>query len=426
MHTNWKVSRREFLAAGGAAAAAPYVISARVLGAEGQPPANSRINVCAIGIKNRGRGIMGGCLGDARTRVVAICDVDRSVRDSGVAAVTKHYGGDPGVKGYNDFREVMARPDIDAVLIATPDHSHAMLSIAAMKAGKDVYIEKPMTYSILEGRVMADTAKRLGRVVQVGSQHQSGAGLARMAELVQNGRIGKVLTAYTSVACSRPNSPKPPSPQPVPDGFDYDLWVGPAPWSAYDPARCHYNFRFVRDFGTGEMGNWGGHSFSAVNLVLGKEDTGPVEVRALAGERHASGVHDAWRNFRLEFVFADGVRLLVNTGGGLKVVGDKGWISSASGGEPASMLRSTIGAGEIQIRRAQGGHMGDFIHCILTRQTPTAPVEAGHRAASLCHLGNIALDLGRPLKYDPVKEEFPGDEAANRLRWRPWRAPYTL
>jgi predicted dehydrogenase len=270
---------------------------------------------------------------------------------------------------------------------------------------------------------MVQTAERYGRVLQVGSQHQSEVGLIQMAELARNGRIGEVRAIYNSIACARGGLTGPLNPQPVPPELDYDLWLGPAPYVPYDPKRTHYNWRFAREFGTGEMGNWGGHSFAAINLVLGTEDTSPVEVRATAaGEAPVCG---SWQKFQLEFVFANGVRALINHGPGLKAVGTKGWITR-SASEPASVLRSRIGASEIQLRRAVGGHMGDWFDCIRTRQQPTAPARAGHRAATMAHLANICLDLGRPLKYDPVKEEFPGDAQANRKLGRLWRAPWVM
>jgi predicted dehydrogenase len=247
-----------------------------------------------------------------------------------------------------------------------------------------------------------------------------------MCELVRNGRIGEVKRVEVGLKCSRPGGSPDWSPEPAPKELDYDLWLGPAPYVPYHSKRVHYNFRFVRDYSGGEMTNWGAHYFDIVQWGLGMDNSGPVEISG-KGHRHKSGMYDVFRQFHLEMTYPNGAVMQVRPGGGsVKFIGTEGWISGADRGEPESMLRSSIGPDEIHLARPHGSHMDEFFHAIRTRRQPTAPVESGHRTATVCHLGNITLELGRPVKWDPVKEEFPGDDEANRLTWRPWRSPWKL
>ena len=430
MFVQRRVTRRGFLRGAAAAVGAPYVLTSAALGRGPFPAASERVTLACIGVKNQGGGHLRSLLRWPEVRVLAICDADEEILDKGMAGAAGAYGdGAKGTKRYVDFREVMARGDIDGVVIATPDHSHAHIAVAAMRSGKDAFVEKPMTLTIREGRAMAEAAQRYGRVVQVGSQRRSSAAIAHGVELVRNGRIGKLHTVYVNVSCSRPGGARPWEVQPVPKGFHYDLWLGPAPWAPFDPGRCHYNFRFVRAYSGGEMTNWGAHFFDVAQWGLGMDDSGPVEVEPTAGFRYDSGIYDVFKSFKLIYTYANGVKMYCNyqgAGGGIKWVGDEGWIDAAGGASSPMLTWSRIGPEEIRVRRGVGGHMGDFVHCIRTREQPTAPVEAGHRSATVCHLGNIALELGRKVRWDPVKEEFPGDEEANRLTWRPYRQPWSL
>jgi len=418
MTNRW--TRRRVLtaaAAGAGAAAMPYLVPRGVLAAPGRPGANDRINIVVIGVKSRGRAALSGCR-NPLARLVGICDVDEEV-------LANAGGGRGDVKGHVDYREVLARDDVDAVAIATPDHNHAHIAVAACKAGKDVFCEKPMTLTIREGRAMVEAVRRYGRVCQVGNQRRSDGSYAQMMELVRNGRIGEVKEVHVKVSCSRPGSSPPYKPQPVPRTFHYDLWLGPAPWAPYDPARCHYNFRFVRAYSGGEMTNWGAHFLDLMQWGLGMDDSGPVEVRPLGGNRPADGIYDVFRDFRFEVTYANGVKGYVNMKGGGEVtfVGTEGTIGQ--GGGIRGVRNPTIGPDEWHCRRAVGDHFGDWLHCIRTRQDPTSRVEAGHRTATVCHLANIALELGRTVRWDPLREQS-SDEEVNRLTWRPYREPYTL
>ena len=248
------LSRRKFMATAAAAVAAPYIVPTSVFGADGSVAPSNRINMGFIGVGGMGGGHVSRLRGDREVQVIGVCDVDYDRANNHRQGVEKAYaaqmesGTYKGCASYNDFRELIARPDVDAIMCATPDHWHALVSIAAMKAGKDVYCEKPMTLTIEDGRKVAEVAQRYGRVFQTGSQQRSDSNFRKGCELVRNGRIGKVHTVYVGIAGnnSGPNENFPE--MPIPKGFDYNLWLGPAPWAPYTQNRCHYKFRFIRDY----------------------------------------------------------------------------------------------------------------------------------------------------------------------------------
>ena len=432
MSVNRRIARRVFLK--GAAAAAfgtPHVVTSPVSAAPRRRGANDRINVACIGVRNMGGGHLRTLLGNPAVQLVAICEVDQKIRAAGLQRAVKAYadrkrdGAFKGTDGYGDFREVMAREDIDAVVIAVPDHWHAPIAIAACRAGKDVYVEKPMTLAIREGRAMIRAARRHARVLQVGSQRRSTSNWRLACELVRNGRIGKLLRVETSLP-TRPAKVMPWKPEPVPPELDYDMWLGPAPWVPYTTNRCHYNFRFVRDHSGGEMTNTGAHWFDIAQWGIGADDGGPVEVQG-TGEHHCEGLWDTFHHVRVEWTYANGVKLVCTNSGSTRFIGTEGWIQAdARLAEPASILKSTIGPNEIHLYPSRGSHMLNFLDCVRSRAEPAAPVEVGHRTATVCHMGNIAMILGRKLQWDPLKEEFPGDDEANRMMWRPYRSPWHL
>jgi predicted dehydrogenase len=418
------LTRREFLKGAAAVAmGAPYVITSGVLGAQGQPAATDRIQVAAIGVRARGNSLMEEVLKRDDGQIVAICDVDAKVREGRVKQVEETYakrageGSFKGVAAYNDFRELMQRKDIDAVIIATPDHTHGVIAIAAANAGKDIYVEKPMTHNIREGRAMVKAVRENKVILQVGSQRRSDSGVRKTCELVRNGRIGKLQTVVVGIGV-RPTEPELYQPEPVPEGFDYELWLGPAPWKPYTAKRCHYTFRFIRDYSGGEITNFGAHHLDVAQWGIGADDSGPVEIEG-AGEAFETGLYDTYHHFRIEYTYANGVKVVCSTENkdGTHFEGTIPW-------EKAD--RSDIGLDGVCLYRTESGHMGNWLECIRTRKDPSAPVEVGHRSVTLCHLGNIALDLGRKVKWDPVKEEFPGDDMANALRERSYRKPWIL
>ena len=418
------LTRREFLktsaVAAGAAVVWPTIVPSSVFGADA--PSN-RITFGCIGVGGKGSGNMKSFKGNPGSEVLAVCDVDAQHRDK-----ARDSAGLSSESSYNDFREVLAREDIDAVSIGTPDHWHVPTSIAAVRAGKDVYCEKPLTLTIAEGRALADEVKRYGRVFQTGSQQRSGSEFRKGCELVVNGRIGKLHTMRVGIPGNNRKCEPTWTPEPVPDGFDYDLWLGPAPWEPYHTQRCHYQFRFILDYSGGQVTNWGAHHLDIAQWGNQADDTGPVEIRG-KGEFPETGLFTTATKVDVEYTYANGVKLYLKTGGGgTRFEGSEGWVYVNRGkidAEPKSILTTVIGPDEIHLYESRS-HVQNFLDCIKSRKDPICNAEVGHRSSTVCHLGNIAMLLDRPLKWDPQAEQFIGDSEANRMTWRPRRAPWWL
>jgi predicted dehydrogenase len=391
-----------------------------VLGAN---PPSERIAIGCIGVGNMGTSDLRAFKNNAGAQVVAVCEVDAER----LQAARKLAGIDEK-SCYGDFRELLARTDIDAVTVVTPDHWHVPICIAAVRAGKDVYCEKPLTLTILEGRRLAEEVKRYGRILQTGSQQRSGEEFRRACELVRNGYIGEVKTVIAGLPGNNRKCEPTWEPQPVPEGFDYDFWLGPAEWAPYHVQRCHYEFRFLLDYSGGQVTNWGAHHLDIAQWGLGMDDSGPVEVVG-RGEFPATGLFTTATKVDFECTYVNGVKLLCRTGGGgTRFEGTKGWVHVNRGSlkaEPASLLTQTLGANEIHLYESRNHHR-NFLDCVRSRRQPICDAEIGHRSSTVCHLGNIAMLLKRPLKWDPVKEEFVGDDVANRMRWRPARAQWAI
>jgi predicted dehydrogenase len=417
------ISRRSLLRSSALAAgtiALPTLVPSSVFG--GAAP-SERITIGCIGVGNMGSSDLKAFKSNANAQVVAVCEVDAQR----LAEARKLAGIDAG-SCYGDFRELLARPDIDAVTVVTPDHWHVPICLAAVHAGKDVYCEKPLTLTILEGRTLANEVKRYGRILQTGSQQRSGAEFRKACELVRNGYIGEVKTVSAGLPGNNRKCEPTWQPQPVPEGFNYDMWLGPAEWAPYHVQRCHYEFRFLLDYSGGQVTNWGAHHLDIAQWGLGTDDTGPVQIVG-AGEFPTTGLFTTATRVHFEMTYASGVKLICKTGGsGTRFEGTKGWVDVKRGKletEPASLMTQTIGANETRLYESRNHHQ-NFLDCIKSRQQPIANVEVGHRSSTLCHLGNIAMLLKRPLRWDPAKEEFVGDDAANRMRWRPSRAAWSL
>jgi predicted dehydrogenase len=426
------LNRRRFLKTAAVALAAPYVVRATVLGAEGRRSPSERVACACIGVANRGTDHLVALLGDSDAQVVAVCDVDAKHRETAARKANQRYADElkspsyNGCEGHHDFREVLARPDVDAVTVATPDHWHAAIAVAAAKAGKDIYCEKPMSLTVADGRAMVTAVRRYGRVFQTGSQRRSQGEVRHMCELVRNGRLGRLKTVTAEIATNNKTCPPTWTPEPPPPELDYDLWIGPAPWEPYTPLRCHYTFRFILDYSGGQMTNWGAHYIDVAQWGLGADDSGPVEIEGVA-EWPTEGLFNTALKVEFTCTYANGVKLIGTTGPGCtRFEGTEGWINDGKQAEPKSLLTSAIGPNEIHLYETRKSHMGNFLECVRTRQDPSAPVEAGHRSATVCHLGNIALRLGRKLKWDPAAEQVVGDAEANRMLSRPMRAPWTL
>jgi predicted dehydrogenase len=400
-----RLARRDFLKFAAAGASAPWIVKATALGADGAEPASERITAGIIGIGGPAGGGGGGAV------TVAVCDVREDKLRS--------HRENPNITVYRDFRELLARDDIDVVYVGTPDHWHAIPSIEAAKAGKDIFCEKPLSLTIREARAMVEAVRRYERVFQTGSQQRSERGFRFACEMVRSGRIGDLKTVNVNVG--GPSREYNPPAEPQPPDVDWDLWLGPAPWRPFNRGLLT-GWRGHRDYSGGGMTDWGAHHFDIAQWALGADESGPVEIIPPDGKDVKL----------LTFRYANGVEVYHGGGGGFGVIfhGTKGVVRVDRGRletEPRHIMEKPIGPGEVHLYDTEGrGHKGDFIHCVRTRQKPICDVEIGCRSVTVCHLGNIAYWIKRPLRWDPVKEEFPGDEEANRWLERANRQPWNL
>jgi predicted dehydrogenase len=425
---------------------APYFVPRSVFGSAA--PSN-RINIGCIGTGNMGFTDLQGLMHQQDTQIVAVCDVNRGSygyktakqfrgREPARKLVDDYYRGKRrsgvyrGTDAYNDFRELLAREDIDAVSVTTPDHWHAIPTIMAAQAGKHIYCQKPLSLTIVEGRAMVEAVRRYGVILQTGSQHRSKQRMRFACELVRNGRIGQVKRVLTSLGrhglrFDLDNW----EPTPVPDGFDYDLWLGPAPRAPHHEHRCFYTFRFVQDYSGGETTNTGAHKFDIVQWGLGTERTGPVEIEDLGSEFPKTGLFDTVNRIHFRARYANGVELICTPsgiGGTARFEGTEGWVHmewNSFRTHPESLMDTVIQPNEIHLYESLD-HKRNFLDCIKSGRDPITPVEVGHRSASVCHLANIAMKLKRRLHWDPDEERFINDEQANRLLSKPVRAPWHL
>lgn len=404
--TNKGTTRRGFLRKCAAAAAGlPVFVNARAFGA------NERIVMGCVGMGGQGRGDMGGFMGFGEVQVVAVCDVVESHRQQAQDQVNRRYGN-KDCKAYNDFRDVVAREDIDTIFIGTPDHWHAIISIEAMKNGKDVYCEKPETLTVREGREMVNVARKYGRVFSGGSQRVWGD-YNWFHKMIYGGRIGKIQAAWVNVG--GPSGPCNYAPEPTPKGVDWDMWLGPAPWRPYHPSLIRGGFRGFRDYSGGGMTDWGCHTFGGAMFGCNVHRTGPVEIIPPNGKDVKN----------LTYVFENGVRIYHGGGWGgiLTFKGSEGEIGQQGDKKGKKETPPNV---HIPNYKGRGGIFGDFLHCVRTRQRPFRDIEIAHRTATVAHLGNIAYWLNRPLKWDPVKEEILDDPEASRWLDRTKREPWSI
>jgi predicted dehydrogenase len=427
------LTRREFLRRSGAAAVAmPFIVPASALGKDGHVAPSNRINMGFIGLGGQGTGhllggawtyITGGYVGRDDVQVLAVCDVWRGRRENARQRVDEFYAGRFGqgdyhaCQGYLDFREILARDDIDAVLIGTPIHWHATMSALAAEAGKDVYCEKPTALSLEESRRMADAVKRYGRVYQAGTQQRSeyGGKFHLACELIRSGRIGRLKEVWAHIPGGNFvwNNVPPPG-MPVPEDLDWDLWLGPAPKIPYDGAPHAHRF------GNDPM-NWGQHHYDIVQWSLDADRTGPVELSIEDGKttyRYANGV--------VVYGAAYPNQPVGDTGGGTWV-GTEGTISvdrEELVSTPPSLVKEPLGPDDVHLYPSHS-HTGNFLECVKSRKPTICDAETAHRAASVMLLGGVVQQLGRTLHWDPVTEQFDDDEA-NRLRSVAWRAPWGI
>ncbi len=433
MRPNKHITRRSFLRAGAGIAVGavgfPYIVPGAALGNAGAVAASERITIGFIGTGDHGINMnLKSFLPQKDAQAVAVCDVDHARMYQARDLVNEKYGN-KDCTTYPDFRDILARGDIDAVMISTPDHWHVPISIMAAKAGKDVECEKP-TLTIAEGRQLVETMKRYNRVFQWSTEDRSVYEYHRMCELVRNGRIGKVHTIRVELP-SGPGEPGDPKPQPVPEGFDYDMWLGPAPYAPYNKDRIHWNFRWIQDYSGGMFTDWGAHLLDGAQWGNNSEHTGPVEVEG-EGVFCEGGLYDTAKEYKIEYKYADGVKLIVTSGTpSLKFEGTEGWIGNRGWraplqAEPKSILDSVIGPNEIHLYTCKGGEQRNFLDCVKSRKDCYFPPEIGQRCFTIAHIGNISMQLGRRLQWNPDKEEFANDEQANRMLSRSMRSPWHL
>ena len=421
-----KVSRRTILKGAAGALAVPYFVPASALGRGGWLPPSERITVGFIGIGNMGGGHFDGFLDDKQLQVVAACDVRRDVRERRKKQAEDKYAADrqagtyKGCEAYNNFEDLLARDDIDAVLIAVPDHWHATVACAAARAGKDIYCEKPLTLTIKEAWDLVATVRRYGRVFQTGSQQRSESNFRLACELVQSGRIGKLQTVTVSIG--KPSEEAYLPEQPVPEGFDWNRWLGPAPWQPYNAERCSGSYsggwRLIRDYSGGMTTDWGAHHYDIAQWGMGMDGSAPVEIIPPNGKDVE----------HMTFKYANGVVMHRAQANGILFSGTDGDIEVNRGyfkADPQSIAEEPLGPKDVHLYNSPG-HRQDWINCMRSRKRPICDVAIGASTITVCHLSNIAHWLGRPIKWDPAKREIIGDPEATRWVDRPKRAPWHL
>lgn len=416
------MGRREFLLramAGGAAFAMPTIIPSSALGLGGRKAPGERIVIAGIGIGRRGRNLIDFLLPESGVQIVADADVRRERREDVKRVVDAHYGNSD-CKLYRDYREVLERPDIDAVVIATGNRWHTMASIHAAKAGKDIYCEKPISMTIAESRALAAAMDQYGTVFQAGTQLRSIGNYQFAVNLARDGKLGRVHTVHAETMASKmSDSWLPAEPEPPKEECDWDTWLGPCPWRPYNRQLLN-GWHHKRDFGSVLL-DWGVHSVDICQWAIDADRTSAVEYEPT----EEGGIAR----------FANGVKLVVRSSGwmglggcAVRFEGDEGWVEAGIQGEvrvhPASLL------GERRSKLAEGisasGHGRDFLNCIRTRGLPQANHIVASSAHCTCHAMEISRELGRPLKWDPSRNEFSGDDAANRRRSRAMREPWRI
>lgn len=416
-----RTNRRQFLTTAGAVLAVPTILPRSVFGA------NEKIVTGHIGVKNQGTSNLKGFLKLASP--AAVCDVDAKVLDTAAELLQKN-GVDKPLR-FSDYRALLDRKDIDAVVVTTPDHWHAKITVDACKAGKDVYCEKPLSLTIAEGRTMVSAARAANRVVQTGSQQRSDERFRRACELIRSGKLGKLKTVLVGIPGVNW------SPPPVPDSappaeLDYDFWLGPAPQKPYNAKHVHYNFRFYWDYSGGQMTNFGAHHLDIAQWALGMDESGPVATEGTA-TFHPQKWYEVTDTCRVTHTYANGVTVVVGQGqkdipGGCTFLGSEGKIFVDRGkivSNPPEIAREPLSASDVHLEVSKNHHQ-NFLDCVKSRKRPIADIEIGHRSATVCHLGNIAVRLGRKIHWDPATETIGGDPEASAMLSRPYRSPWVL
>jgi myo-inositol 2-dehydrogenase / D-chiro-inositol 1-dehydrogenase len=431
MKQNYRITRRSFLSDSAtgitAALAMPTLVPSSVLGADA--PSN-KVTVGFIGTGEHGTSwnLRRYLELKAMARVLVVCDVDAGRLQHAKEIVDEQYLN-KDCATTKDFREVLARNDIDAVMISTPDHWHTLISVLAVRAGKDVQCEKP-TLTIDEGKILVREVRKHRKVFQTSTEDRSIPVYHRLAELVRNGRIGE-LRRIEVILPKQPSVAGDPTPQPVPPGLDWDMWLGPAPEAPYTKDRVHFNFRWIWDYSGGIICDWGAHLFDTAQWANDTERSGPVEVEG-AGTFWEGGLYNTVKDYEVTYRYANGVVMTCKPGNpSIKFIGTEGWVGNSGWRGPLeasskALADSKTGPGEVRLYTNPEGEHHDFLQCVRSRQDPYFPVDIGHRVSTICHLANIAIKQGRKLKWDPQAEHFVDDAAANAMLSRPMRPPWRL
>ncbi len=435
------LSRRSFLkssAASAAALAVPTLIPARV---RGQQAPSRKVTLAALGVGGRGTAVMHGFMQHADAQFLAVCDPFQSRREAAKATLDTHYGRN-AVTAYADYREVLARPDIDAVIICTQDHWHVPLAIAAARAGKDMYVEKPLGVSLEWAKVLREELRRGARVFQYGTQQRSDWKFRTACELARNQVVGK-LQRIEAWCASLGGPGGSTAPLAAPPDLNYDLWLGPAPVSPYTADRCTANGTYhIYDYALGFIAGWGAHPLDIAQWGLGSDDTSPVAY-AGTGTLPTAGLWDTVASWDIHCRYANGVDLHFMSADvaqpivtpyrpwcdhGTTFFGDQGWVSVDRGRLCASapgLLKARLGPDAIRLK-ASPGQDRDFLDCVLSREPTVNPFESAMRSDTISHLADVVVRSGRPLRWDPLQEAVVGDDAAARRLDRPMRAPYAV
>ena len=438
-----KLTRRGFLGkaatAVGVAATFPAIIPAPALGANGTVAPSNRITLGFVGLGGQGRVVnLQMFMAHPDAQVVALCDV-HGKRLHSAHLLMQCYAPDPAYCDYRgclttpDWREIIARKDIDAVVISTPDHWHVPIAVAAARAGKDVFVEKPLSLTIREGRVLSDVVRNAKRVSVTASEARILSSFVRACELVRNGRIGKLHTIRVEVQSTIKDVVNPPIKSiPVPPDFDYNMWLGQAPEAPYQRERCHDSYNGIFDYAGGDITNMGAHLLDIAQMGNATDHTGPVSVEG-QGVFAKDGLFNVAVKWDLAYEYANGVKMTFRSGeNSIRFEGTDGWVQSGWGAVETSsreIAQAVIGPDEIHLRasgKEEQREQRDFLDAVKSREETYAPVETGHRTATICHIGNIALLTGRKLRWNPDTEQFLDDEEANRMLSRPMRAPWSL
>ncbi len=431
---NGKVTRRGFLRTAGAALMAPAILPSSVFGKDGAVRPSERIVAGGIGLRGRGMGDLRWMLPNPDVQFVAICDAQKRSRDAVKQVVDQRYGN-KDCKTYPEAREYLAeRSDIDAILMATGDRWHALMSIYAMRAGKDVYTEKPSCMTIAEGKAVLETQLRYGRVYQTGTQRLSEANHVFCFEMARRGLLGKVHTAYAHIApwhgAELSHDWQPAEPQPPKDEVDWDAWLGPCPWRPYNRSYCRGGWRGFYDFHTSCIGEWGAHTFAQAQAGLDKLDTSPVHYQYV----------DNGNGDGMVTTFADGTKMILSRGNrhwhgpcGERFDGPEGWVAAADrysrpeASSPALLADVKKIVREYMARTQRPmSHMRNWLDCIKSRRLTVANAEVMYRSMTTVHCANICMWLKRDMRFDPDKAEFVNDPEANRLRARAMREPWII